>query len=474
MNVRDRIAARRRERIAAEGHALGARVPDRRMEPLVPFGRPPFLIAEVKRRSPSRGDLAAQADPVAQAGAYRAQGVRSVSVLTEEDHFAGSLGDLLAIKQAFPDLAVLRKDFLLDDEDVEVSHRAGADAVLLIASLLAADELCRLAARARDLGMAALVEVHSAEDAAKARACAPEFTGINSRDLETFAIDPVLPLRVKTNVDWPTKLVYESGIFSAEDAALALSSGFSGILVGEALMRDPGLGRELVTAFSLAAPDFWGRLYSRPGGGKRPLVKVCGITNREDALLAAECGADIIGFILAPSPRRTDAAFIRSLADVGVLKAGVVVAGPEARPEKDVVELLSGGFIQAVQFHGDEEPGNCYSGAFPYYKAVRIRDGEDVAELDRFHCPRVLIDAYASDARGGTGRRIDPELVAEVASGRPLWLAGGIGPDNIGEIVERFRPELVDPSTRLEAAPGKKDPSLVKEFFRNLENAVHS
>jgi indole-3-glycerol phosphate synthase/phosphoribosylanthranilate isomerase len=468
MNIRDRIAARRRERIAAEGHELGARVPQRREVPLVPFDRPPFFIAEVKRRSPSRGDIAAGADPIKQAEAYRARGVRSVSVLTEEDHFSGSLDDLIAVKRAFPDLALLRKDFLLDETDIEVSHRAGADAVLLIASMLSARDLEKLSRRARDLGMAALVEVHTAEDAAKARALRPELTGINSRDLETFAIDPALPLKIRGFIDWPTRLVYESGIFSEEDAALALTSGFSGILVGEALMKRPELAGELIAAFALKANDFWGRLYARRAGKPGPLVKICGITNREDALLAVECGADVIGFILAPSPRRTDAAFIRSLADLDVLKAGVVVAGPEARPEKDVVELLSGGFIQAVQFHGDEEPGNCYSGAFPYYKAVRIKDASSVADIGRFHCPRVLLDAFVPDARGGTGRRIEPSLVAAAAAVKPLWLAGGIGPDNIGEIVERFRPELVDPSTRLEAAPGKKDPALVRSFFRNL------
>src|SRR4030042_575581 len=130
MNIRDRIAARRAERIAAEGHALGQAVPAARSALLIPFGQSPFLIAEIKRRSPSRGDIAAQADPVRQAGVYREQGVRSVSVLTEEDHFSGSLANLMAVKRAFPDLAVLRKDFLLDEEDIEVSFRAGADAVL--------------------------------------------------------------------------------------------------------------------------------------------------------------------------------------------------------------------------------------------------------------------------------------------------------------------------------------------------------
>jgi indole-3-glycerol phosphate synthase/phosphoribosylanthranilate isomerase len=468
MNVRDDIVARRRSRLAAEGHTLGAPVPEERLVPLAPFGRDPFLIAEVKRRSPSRGDIARGIDPVAQTGAYRQQGVQSVSVLTEEDHFAGSLKDLMAVKQAYPDLAVLRKDFLIDETDIDVSYRAGADAVLLIASLLSETELASLAEHARRLGMAALVEVHHAADVARARKLKPEFTGINARDLETFVIDPVLPLKVKAQIDWPTRLVYESGIFSSEDAAVALTSGFTGILVGEALMKNPALCGELIAAFSIKANDFWGRLYARRAGKAGPLIKICGLTNRADALLAMECGADVLGFILAPSPRQTDAAFVKSLVDLPVLKTAVVVAGPDARPGTEVEELLAGGFIQAVQFHGDEEPENCFAGAFPYYKVVQIKDTGDVERLAQFRCPRVLVDAFAHDARGGTGRTIEPALVALAGERRPLWLAGGIGPDNVGEIIERFRPELIDVLSRLEAAPGKKDPALLKSLFRAI------
>jgi indole-3-glycerol phosphate synthase/phosphoribosylanthranilate isomerase len=473
MNIRDRIAARRAERVAAEGHALGAEVPVTRQVPIVAFGRPPFLIAEIKRRSPSRGDIVARADPVGQAGAYHEQGVRSVSVLTEEDHFAGSLADLMAVKRAYPDLAVLRKDFLLDEEDLEVSYRAGADAVLLIASLLSEERLKRLAARAAVLGLAALVEVHSPEDAAKARTISPAFTGINARNLETFAIDPALPLKIRTCIDWPTALVYESGIFRTENAAVALSAGFAGILVGEALMKRPALCGDLLAAFSLNAPDFWGRLYARLADRSGPLVKICGITSREDAVAAITCGADMLGFIVAESPRRTDAAFIKSLTDLDVLKVAVVTAGPDAGVGTEVRDLLAGGYIQAVQFHGDEVPDRCFDGAFPYYKVLRIKDENDVKRITDYHSPRVLIEAFVPEMRGGTGRTIDPVLVARAGGKHPLWLAGGIGPDNVREIIRRFRPELIDASSRLETAPGKKSHDVLRKYFSEIAEAVH-
>jgi indole-3-glycerol phosphate synthase/phosphoribosylanthranilate isomerase len=118
MTIVEKIVARRKERVAREGHWLGARAREARDVPLTAFGSDPFLICEVKRRSPSRGDIAPGADVVEQARAYARAGVRSISVLTEEDSFGGSLEDLARIKAALPGVAVLRKDFLLDEEDI--------------------------------------------------------------------------------------------------------------------------------------------------------------------------------------------------------------------------------------------------------------------------------------------------------------------------------------------------------------------
>ena len=173
MTIVEQIVSRRRERVAREGHWLSARAREARGVPTVSFGAEPFLVCEVKRRSPSRGDIAPDVDVVEQARAYARAGVRSVSVLTEEDSFSGSLDDLGRIKNALPEVAVLRKDFLLDEEDIEVSWRAGADAVLLIASILDAKTLAALHAAAERRGLTALVEVHDAGDVAKCRDILP-------------------------------------------------------------------------------------------------------------------------------------------------------------------------------------------------------------------------------------------------------------------------------------------------------------
>ncbi|MBN1798301.1 MAG: bifunctional indole-3-glycerol phosphate synthase/phosphoribosylanthranilate isomerase [Spirochaetales bacterium] len=470
MNIRDEIVQKRRKCIAERGFALGCPVPEKRNLPVARFDRSPFLICEVKRSSPSKGDIARHKDPVQQAGVYAGKGVKTVSVLTEPNYFSGSLGDLINIKRAYPDLAVLRKDFLLEKEDIHISHRAGADAILLIASILSKKQLHVLYTEARELGLAVLLEVHDDADIKKAADLKPRFTGINSRDLSTFKVDLTLPLLIKRGITWDTHLVFESGIWSKEDALFALSSGFSALLVGEAVMRDPECIAEIQASYSLKAGSFWEKLYSRKQQG-RPLVKICGITRAEDAERAARLGADALGFIFAPSPRQADISLLYKLKDLDILKVGVVVCKAHADIDPQVSKLLKEQYLDAVQFHGDEQPAACFAAAFPYYKAVQLRTKGDVDALTGYRCPRVLIDAYAEAARGGTGHRLSEELIFRTKEHTALWLAGGLGPHNIHEIITRFNPELIDASSKLEAEPGKKDSEKLTHYFKEIERA---
>jgi indole-3-glycerol phosphate synthase/phosphoribosylanthranilate isomerase len=470
MNIRDEIVQKRRECIAQKGFTLGCQVPEKRNLPVVRLDRKPFLICEVKRRSPSKGDIAPDKDPVKQAELYAKKGVKTVSVLTEPNYFSGSLSDLIHIKKTYPDLAVLRKDFLLEREDIHVSYRAGADAVLLIASILSKEKLQTLYAEARALGMAVLLEVHSEKDIEKAASIKPRFTGINSRDLSSFKVDLILPLMIKKGITWNTQLVFESGIWSEEDALFALSSGFSALLVGEAVMRNPEFIKEIQSAYTLKMGNFWEKLYARKKKG-RPLIKICGITRVEDANLAVRLGADALGFIFAPSPRQVKPSLLHELNGLDILKIGVVVCGAQADIDPHVNKLLKQGYLDAIQFHGDEQPAACFKAAFPYYKAMQLRAADDIQTLNRYRCPRVLVDAYAEDACGGTGRVIPEELIAKTKEHTALWLAGGLGPDNIRDIIKRFHPELIDASSRLEAEPGKKDTHKLTQYFKEIERA---
>jgi indole-3-glycerol phosphate synthase/phosphoribosylanthranilate isomerase len=473
MNIISEIVRRRRQQIKSQGHEMGAKLPVRRVLPLTPFGRDPFIICEIKRSSPSKGVIAGNIDAVSQAEIYSTMGIKSVSVLTESNYFSGSLKDLYSVKNAFPGLSILRKDFIVDLEDIEVSYRAGADAVLLIASMHDVSTLARLYKRAKSSGMEVLFEVHDRNDLKKANAIHPAVTGFNSRDLSTFRIDTTVPVMIGAGVEWNTRMVFESGISYGEDAALALSSGFSGVLVGEAVMRDPALIDGLKNVFSCKTDfntaTFWKRLYSRKKNG-RSFVKICGITSEEDANYAARLGADILGFVFADSPRRAQTALLKKIRNLEILKTAVVVLDRDNPSLPDEIRtLLDNGLLDAVQFHGREKPEDCYGLAFPYYKAVRVKDRSDIDMPGRYRCPRVLVDTYTPGKAGGTGKRIPDELVMGIKENHPLWLAGGIGPDNVRDIVSRFKPELIDASSLLESSPGKKDHAKLKKLFEEIE-----
>ncbi|TVQ26106.1 MAG: bifunctional indole-3-glycerol phosphate synthase/phosphoribosylanthranilate isomerase [Spirochaetaceae bacterium] len=481
VDILTRIATKRRERVAAEGYSLASLVPAERMHPVVPFPRSNFVICEIKRKSPSRGTIDGSIQPVRLAGTYRELGADAISILTEEDHFGGNLTDLMVVKKTFPDLPVLRKDFLLDLTDVEYSYRAGADCILLIASLLSDDELSAMYRRASELGMDALLEVHDEREARRVAPLKPGLVGVNARDLKTFRIDPLGPVRVRHAIDWPCSVVYESGIFEEEQAALASQSGFSGVLVGESVVRDhtriPAIKRGLALGAPPAAgvpTGFWYRLTAKRH--RRPWVKVCGIMRASDAAVAVEAGADLLGFVFAESPRRSSAACVRECAGLDALKVAVVVArdgkDAEAVLPLEVQELLADGYLDAVQLHGDEEPHECAPLAFPYYKAMQLRTPDDAQGLGEFYCPRCLVDAYSRDARGGTGRRLDPEILEAVCAQGPLWVAGGIRPDNVRELVRRFGPELVDVSSGLEDETGYKDAQKIRTLFTEIEAAI--
>ncbi len=467
MTKLEAIVANRRREIETIGYSQGAQIPARREVPVVPFASHPALICEIKRRSPSRGELAPKIDAVEQAGVYRSLGAGHLSVLTERDYFGGSLDDLMAIKRAYPDLALLRKDFLLEPEDIRVSWRAGADAALLIASILSPDRLEAMAQEAESLGMQALVETHSVEEIAMARRFRPSLVGINCRDLQTFNVDPLLPIALRERVDWGARVIFESGISMPEHIWLARENQFDGALVGEAVMRDPQAIAGLLAAFDRDSGSrrlgFW-RFVARQA--RRPLVKICGITHRADALLASKAGADMLGFVFAPSPRQVRASLLEELRDLPTPKIAVVTADREV--DRSVRSLLRDGLIDAIQFHGNESPDQCAAMAFPYYKAIRVKDTGDLDRVGDYHCPRVLLDAYHPRLSGGTGKKIDDDLIDRACRSFPLWIAGGISPDNIAEMATKFRPELVDLSSRIENSEGRKDRDKIARFFEEL------
>ena len=197
------------------------------------------VIAEFKRRSPSKGMIRPDADLVQVVKSYEAGGAAAISVLTEEDYFSGSLDDLLAAKAAVK-LPVLRKDFVFDAYQVYESAAAGADALLLIVAALDDELLFRLRRLTEDeLGLDALVEVHTRDEMKRALACDARLIGVNNRDLRTFEVSLETSLSLAGEAPSEAMLVSESGLRTRDDLKLLYSAGYRGFLIGETFMRAP-------------------------------------------------------------------------------------------------------------------------------------------------------------------------------------------------------------------------------------------
>jgi indole-3-glycerol phosphate synthase len=235
--VREDLERRRSQTPERELRARLLELPPAR-DPLPAFRRDgSSVIAEVKRRSPSKGDLAAIPDPAALASAYEQGGAAAVSVLTEERRFGGSLVDLDAVRTAV-DVPLLRKDFVVDPYQLLESRAHGADLVLLIVAALPGDRLATLYDRSLELGLTPLVEVHDEPEAERATELGASLIGVNARDLRTLEVDPATFGKLSPGLSDDAVTVAESGIGTPADVRRLVGEGADVVLVGEALVRD--------------------------------------------------------------------------------------------------------------------------------------------------------------------------------------------------------------------------------------------
>ena len=248
-NKRAEIAQRRAQVPAMELRARAeAMLPTRDLAHAL-RGENVALIAEIKRASPSRGTLRADAEPVPIARAYTENGTSAISVLTDRQYFNGSLDDLQAVRAAVA-VPVLRKDFIIDEYQIYESRALQADAALLIVRVLSDAQLRDYLALAHALGMSALVEVHDEHELARALAVDAHLIGINNRNLADFTVDLATTERLAPQIPRDKIIVAESGIFRRTDVERVARSGVHAVLVGEALMRAGDVGarvRELAS-----------------------------------------------------------------------------------------------------------------------------------------------------------------------------------------------------------------------------------
>jgi len=201
-------------------------------------------------------------------------------------------------------------------------------------------------------------------------------------------------------------------------------------------------------------------------------VKICGITNLADAQAAVEAGADALGFIFyEKSPRRLTipaAAKISKQLPPFLLRVGVFVNAPEELVTRAIGECGLG----LLQFHGDEPPEFCTRFGLMSMKAFRIRDAGSLQEMPKYPTEAWLLDAYSAENLGGTGKKLNWDLAVEAKKfGKPVFLAGGLTPENVADAVRQVRPFGVDVSSGVEASPGKKDPAKVQAFIKAVRSA---
>lgn len=398
------------------------------------------FIMEVKMASPSAGMLAS-VDPARQALAY-AGVADAISVLTDGPYFGGSLADLAAVRRV-SDGPLLAKDFVIDPRQVVEARLHGADAVLVMLSVLDDRAAREMIAEATLLGMDVLVEAHDAAEVHRAVALGAPIIGINNRDLRTLKVDLAVTERLAQLVPADRLVVAESGISSRADVE-RLAGYADAFLVGSALMRaeDPA-----EAARALA----FGR------------VKVCGITNAADLDMAAAAGASHVGLVFVPgTPRAVTVAQAKAILHDAKAAPKRVGIFRDAEPQQVAATARALG-LHAVQLHGREdvsavrrlmpETTEVWAAAQVGAGAMELRDGAD----------RLLFDSGA----GGTGRTFDWDKVADRPELPRGLLAGGLNPGN-ARAASRLGAYALDVGSGLEAIPRWKDSHLVSAFFEAL------
>ena len=530
MDILTRIIEKRLADIESLGLDFGLSLPEARKRPLHTFLKTKGVILEVKRASPSKGDISPKLDAYQTALSYARSGAAAISCLTENNFFKGSLSDLVNVCRAIDDYtsddydssgtvpAVLRKDFLLFPEEVEISYKAGADAVLLIARILPKETLLKMAEEVARFGMSALIEIRSEEDLKKLAyvfghkdfmaiatsngSCDNFVCGVNSRDLATFKIDLLRPCmmfqKILKIMGDNARIIFESGVTNYECAAAVSSMDFTGLLLGEAAAKNPELRKGLVDSFVSAKAtrnaEFWKKyaesyyveLVSAPQQiQKQAFFKICGLTRIEDALEAERLGAKFLGFIFADAFSRSitrDNRLEKLRPELDKLQAKkiAVIVDLDSPESKIAVQLVKDGGFDALQFHKIqyekvdksllELPHYFVAGNLDDYEAL-VSKGEMRVLLDS---KEIVLGKAVSSTKIDTSNIVDSVNKSTKLSSKSdikttyeiKWIAGGITPENVSDVINHFSPELIDVSGGVETddSIGIKDVNKMRQL----------
>jgi indole-3-glycerol phosphate synthase/phosphoribosylanthranilate isomerase len=439
------IVSRKREEVAALPHLPLSKVAPSRRSLRAALGKPDArFIMEVKRASPSGHRSRHSVEDAANAYASIAD---AISVLTDGPDFGGSLQDILQVRRDF-DGPILAKDFVVDPRQIVMARAAGADAVLVMMSVLDNKSAEAMLTTAGRLNMEAIVEVHDEAELRRALALGARIVGINNRDLKTLRTDLEVTERLAPLVPRDVTVIAESGISGRSDVT-RLARHADAFLVGSSLMASDDVSEA-------ARALVHGR------------VKLCGLTCEEDVALAADGGATHAGFIFVPGTPRCVAvdrarelakeARFRSLKAVGVFR--------DADP-REVAEVADELDLDAVQLHGCEDVAAVRSGLAEAVEIWALCGVNGAAGRVRSGADRTLFDTQRNGHSGGTGTTFDWSLVGNRPDLPSAFLAGGIGPGNAAAAAQVGAFGL-DVGSAIESRPGRKDPAKTAALFAAL------
>jgi len=518
------------------------------------------LAAEFKRASPSKGDIAPDLKAGTQATLYAQAGASAISVLTEEHWFKGSLKDLTEARLATAEYAkvngstrpaILRKDFCISNYMIAEAAANGADTILLIVAITPSALLKNMIDYARSLGMEPLVEVHAEIELDVAIAAGARVIGVNNRNLHTFQMDLATTDRTaeeltRRGCDYDHRQVVNaggednsakpgyamcalSGMSSAHDVDRYRQKGVGMCLIGESLMRAAN-PKAAIQGLCLHPDDYNTYISESTSSGAytagTKMVKVCGITNKEDALVACKMGANLIGTIFAPkskrcvsvdqakevvaavrtfgertarldfpssamdsenvSPLQSLVKKSRALEDIS--RRPLVVGVFQNQSHEFIREMVETCGLDLVQLHGKEgmEAANASKCGVPAIRVVDIETNADGSGTSPTAVQKLLGDittdpiAILLDTSikgnkegGGTGVTFDWGIAETLQNnGLPVIIAGGLKPHNVKEAVMGTRPWGIDVSSGVEASPGTKDHEAVEKFVKGAREAA--
>jgi anthranilate synthase/indole-3-glycerol phosphate synthase/phosphoribosylanthranilate isomerase len=475
----------------------------------------PALFAEIKRASPSKGPISVTTSPATQALTYALSGAHTISVLTEPKWFLGSLQDMLHARLSIANLpnrpAILRKDFILSRYQIVESRLWGADTILLIVSMLSETLLKDLYAFSVELGMEPLVEVNNAKEMEIALALPAKVIGVNNRNLHDFKVDMNTTSRLSDMVtDKDVILCALSGISTAADVQRYASEGVGAVLIGESLMRAKNPSafiRELLCIpESPSLSPVW---QSGP-----PLVKICGIRSKDEALAVAAAGADLLGLMFVEKSKRavditvakeisqairnlrfaaqttqstrlvsggsTNVPWFTSQANhlhISCSNSGPLLVGVfQDASLESVLSTIREVQLDVVQLHGSEPIDWAHMIPIPVIRVFHVgKDGRGVEQITRGGAHQfVLLDSLREDGSGksgGTGKVIDWELAKKVVDAGEI-VPGGFGKTKDDDIT--FATPVVTNDSDNKDTPDHTESDVTAPITNGIEHNIIS